>query len=179
VPPDTYRLTVKAENHSANRLGLFQQDIVVEPYGPEGLKISDLVLAAQISESTTPSPFRKGNLQVVPLPTRSFATGQQLGLYYEIYNLTPDSFGQMRYAVTVQVKSETGATGLRRLLPGETPKPEVSLTYEQVADQPTEPIQLFVDLAQAKPGRNRLTVTVEDRVTHHSITKEAVFQYGN
>ena len=178
VPPGTYRLTVKAQNHSANKTGIYKQEMHIASYAGETLQISDLALAAEIGEAIGESRFQKGDLEVVPLPTRTFEADQQLGVYYEIYNLKPDPFGQRRYRVTVHVKSEAEAAGIRRLLPGSVSKPEVSLTYEQLAGNATEQIHLFVDLTRVLPGRNRLTVTVEDMVSNQTATREAVFQYG-
>ena len=87
VPPGSYHLTVKAENVSSNRVSLLRQVIAVEPYGDSELQISDPVLAAQIDETDVDDSFRRKNLRVLPLPTRAFLVGQEMGLYFEVYNL--------------------------------------------------------------------------------------------
>jgi hypothetical protein len=178
APPGDYRLTVKAENSGANRVSLFQQAVAVEPYTTPALQISDLVLAVQIAETKADGPFQRGNLTVLPLPTRSFLKGQELGLYFEVYNLIPDAFGQMRYRVTIQVTALEQREGMRQLMTGQDVNPEVSLTFEQVDNQPTVQVYQFVNLSNAKTGQNRLKVTVEDVNSGQKTSKETVFRYG-
>ena len=115
---------------------------------------------------------------MMPLPTRLFLKGQELGLYFEVYNLVPDDFGQMRYRVTIQITALEQKEGLRRLLTGQTVNPEVAMTFDQVGDQSVVQVYQFVDLANAKKGQNRLLVTVEDLNGAQSIKKEVVFRYG-
>ena len=178
VPPGTYHLTVKAENVSANRVSLLRQVIAVEPYGDSELQISDPVLAAQIDETDVDDSFRRKNLRVLPLPTRAFLVGQEMGLYFEVYNLMADEFGQTRYRVTLQIAALEQVEGLRMLLTGQEVNPEVSMTFEQVDTQPSVQVYQFVDLTKAKQGRNRVKIIVEDLNTQRHISKEIVFRYG-
>jgi len=176
--PGFYQLTVKAENVGANRVSLFRQMVEVESYGVSGIQISDPVLAAEIQETDQESVFRRGNLQVVPLPTRLFLEGQMLGLYFEVYHLTADQFGQMRYRVTLQITALEEQEGLRQLLTGKDVNPEVAMAFEQVGDQEDEQVYQLIDLKNAKKGQNRLWVIVEDLNTGQSIKKEVTFRYG-
>lgn len=176
--PGAYTLTVKAENTNANRVSVFQQAIEVESYSELSLQISDPIVAAQIRETDSESIFRRGDLHVVPLPTRLFLEGQELGLYFEIYNLTSDDFGQMRYRVTLQITATEQKEGLRKLLTGQDANPEVALTFEQVDDQKHVQIYQWMDLTQAQQGQNRLQITVEDVNSGQSIQKHIVFRYG-
>ncbi len=178
APPGAYQLTVKAENASANRVGLFQQVISVEPYGDSALQISDPVLAAQIDETDRDDAFRRKHLRVLPLPTRAFLVGQEMGLYFEVYNLVADAFGQTRYRVTLQIAAMEQVEGLRKLLTGKEVNPEVSLAFEQVDQQASVQVYQFVDLTKAKQGRNRLTISVEDMNAGQRVAKEIAFRYG-
>lgn len=178
APAGQYQLTVKAENTSANRVSVFRQVVDVESYDVLGLQISDPVLAAQIRETDSESVFRRGDLHVMPLPTRLFLEGQELGLYFDVYNLKADNFGQMRYRVTLQITALEEKEGLRQLLTGKTVNPEVSLTFEQVDDRATVQVYQLIDLKNAKKGQNRLHVIVEDLNANESLKKEVVFRYG-
>ena len=178
VPPGSYRLTVKAENVSANRVSLLQQVIAVEPYGDSTLQISDPVLAAQIDETDVDDSFRRKNLRVLPLPTRAFLIGQKMGLYFEVYNLMADAFGQTRYRVTIQIAALEQVEGLRMLMTGQEVNPEVSMSFEQVDTQPSVQVYQFVDLTKAKQGRNRVKIVVEDLNARRRVSKEVVFRYG-
>jgi len=178
VPPGTYHLTVKAENVSANRVSLLQQVLAVESYGDSELQMSDPVLAAQIDETDVDDSFRRKNLRVLPLPTRAFLIGQEMGLYFEVYNLVADEFGQTRYRVTIQIAALEQVEGLRMLLTGQEVNPEVSMSFEQVDTQPSVQVYQFVDLTKAKQGRNRIKIIVEDLNAQRRVSKEIVFRYG-
>ena len=178
VPPGSYRLTVKAENVSTNLVSLLQQVIAVESYGDSELQISDPILAAQIDETDVDDSFRRKNLRVLPLPTRAFLTGQKMGLYFEVYNLMADAFGQTRYRVTIQIAALEQVEGLRMLMTGQEVNPEVSMSFEQVDTQPSVQVYQFVDLTKARQGRNRVKIVVEDLNARRRVSKEIVFRYG-
>ena len=74
------------------------------------LALSDLELAGQIVEvGEQAGKFQKGDLRVVPLPSKIFAKGQPVYLYYEVYNLSRDAFGQTRYRVEYRLKGVQGS----------------------------------------------------------------------
>ena len=178
APPGSYQLTVKAENVGANRVSLFRQMVEVESYGVSGIQISNPVLAAEIRETDQESVFRRGDLHVMPLPTRLFLEGQALGLYFEVYHLTADKFGQMRYRVTLQITALEEKEGLRQLLTGKEVNPEIAMAFEQVGDQRDVQVYQLIDLNNAKKGQNRLWVIVEDLNSEQSMKKEITFRYG-
>ena len=140
--------------------------------------MSDPVLAAQIDETDVDDSFRRKNLRVLPLPTRAFLVGQEMGLYFEVYNLMADEFGQTRYRVTIQIAALEQVEGLRMLLTGQEVNPEVSMSFEQVDTQPSVQVYQFVDLTKAKQGRNRVKIIVEDLNAQRRVSKEIVFRYG-
>ena len=104
VPPGTYHLTVKAENVSANRVSLLRQVIAVEPYGDSELQMSDPVLAAQIDETDVDDSFRRKNLRVLPLPTRAFLVGQEMGLYLRFIIWWQTSLGRRAIALRFRLQ---------------------------------------------------------------------------
>jgi len=106
----------------------------VQLFGPPAMTAD---MAAQIDETDVDDSFRRKNLRVLPLPTRAFLIGQEMGLYFEVYNLMADEFGQTRYRVTIQIAALEQVEGLRMLLTGQEVNPEVSMSFEQVDTQPS------------------------------------------
>lgn len=178
VRPGGYLLNIKAQNASANQISLLQQTIDVEPYDTTHVQISDVVLASKIYEDEMDSPFRKEGLQVIPLPTHQFLVGQSLGTYFEVYNLTKDSFGQAHYKVKFQIHSLEQKTGLKQIFKGPDPNPEIQLTLEQIASQSKEQVYQFFDLKNTKFGKNRLTIEIQDLQSGQITLKSVEFQYG-
>lgn len=178
VRPGGYRLNVKAQNYSANQISLLQQFVDIEAYSPQDLQISDVVLASQIYEDQTDTPFKKENLQVIPKPTHQFDADQALGTYFEIYNLTPNAFGQAHYKVKFQIQSLEQTRGLKNIFTGPEATPDIQLTLEQVGSKAKEQVYQYIDLKNTKLGKNRLTIEIQDLQSGQSISKSVEFQYG-
>ena len=141
VPQGSYRMEVKARDRRTGRRGRYRQTIHVEAYPETGLRISDLELAWRISKTSLEDKFSKGELHVVPMPTRTYGKGHNVYVYYEIYNLARDTFGQTRFRVayTVGEKGEPGIGNIARLvrLRGNR-RAEVEVAYELVGTQRSE-----------------------------------------
>lgn len=179
LPPGAYRLEVKAQDRLRGRTGAYRQHVVVEPYGEERLQISDLELAWKVAEEKAGSRFNKGDLNVVPMPSRTFKKGQGVFVYYEIYNLAKDAFGQTNYTVshTITSRDIPGATSnISRLFRWRTGiREELAVTYEQQGEAAQEVEYVELDLAEQVPGRYSLKVAIEDRNSGETAEKDVVF----
>ncbi|MDA0711302.1 MAG: hypothetical protein O3B73_13960, partial [bacterium] len=179
APPGNYRMEVMLKDRLSGRQGRYRQDVVIENYDDRGLKVSDLQLAWQVSETGPDDKFRKGELHVVPMPTRTFGQGQNVFVYYEIYNLSKDAFGQSNYQVAYTVGArDDGLVGgvvaqLVKVFAGE--KNQVAVGYEQVSKKDSETAYTELDLGDCKPGRYALMVVVTDMNSGKKTKKEAFF----
>ena len=176
VPPGDYLLDVRLRNVADGRAGSHRWRLRVAPYPPDSLRLSDIQLASKVTERGDPDKFTKNGLQVVPMPIRLYTRGKPAYLYYEIYNLVRDEFGMTSYAVEYTVRSEKSGGTIRRLLralKGRDEREQVSVgTREQVGTRETEPSFVELDLTHVPPGKVVLTVTVTDRVSGHSVSRE-------
>ena len=176
VAPGDYLLDVRLRNVLDGKVGSRRWHLTVAPYPPDSLRLSDIQLASEITEREKPDKFTKNGLQVIPMPARLCKRDDPVFLYYEIYNLTRDAFGATNYAVEYTVRSgkKAGAVGrLLRALKGGDKREQVSVgTREQVGTSGTEPSYVELDLSQVSPGEVVLTVTVHDRVSGQSVSKE-------
>ena len=179
LPPGAYRLEVKAQDRLRGRTGAYRQQVVVEPYGEERLQISDLELAWQVASESVDSRFNKGELNVVPLPSRTYRKGQSVFVYYEIYNLSKDEFGRTRYNVsyTITSRDSPGRTSsISRLFRWQTGiREELEVTYEQQGESSDEVEYVELDLAEQVPGRYSLEVSINDRNSGQTAEKDVVF----
>ncbi|MDE2887329.1 MAG: GWxTD domain-containing protein [Gemmatimonadota bacterium] len=178
VPPGHYRMEVKARDKRTGRRGRYRQIIHVEAYPESGLRISDLELAWRITEDNADGKFSKGELHVVPMPTRTYGRGYSVYVYYEIYNLARDTFGRTRYRVsyTVGRKGESEFGNIVRLvrLRGNR-QVEVEVASEQVGTDSTEVEYVALQLGQQSEGRQVLQVAVTDLNSGETVTKNAGF----
>ena len=179
LPPGAYRLEVKSQDRAKGRMGIYQQQVVVEPYGEGGLQISDLELAWRIAAEKSAGRFDKGDLQVIPMPSRTYRKGQSVFVYYEIYNMKKDEFGQTNYNVSYTITSSDApqqVSNISRLFRWGTGKrEELAVSYEQLGDDAQEVEYVELDLAEQVPGRYSLKVTINDRNSGESVEKDAVF----
>ena len=178
VPPGHYRMEVEARDKRTGRRGRYRQMIQVEAYPETGLRMSDLELAWRITEDNADGKFSKGDLHVVPMPTRTYGKGHSVNVYYEIYNLTKDTFGRTRYRVayTVGEKGNSNVSNIARLvrLRGNR-QVEVEVASEQVGTDSTEVEYVALQLGQHSEGRQVLQVAVTDLNSGETVTKDAGF----
>ena len=116
VPPGEYELQVQIKDLVSGRTGIYRQSVEVKEYPEDALRISDIQLAAAIEDTGSAQRFRKGEVWVVPMPTRNYRESQKFYAYYEIYNLSKDPFGQTRFSCTisgsVDLKADQGGVGI-------------------------------------------------------------------
>ena len=178
VPPGHYRMEVKARDRRTGRRGRYRQIIHVEAYPESGLRMSDLELAWRITEDNAEDKFSKGDLRVVPMPTRTYGKGQSVRVYYEVYNLTRDTFGRTRYriAYTVGKKGDSRLSNIARLvrLRGNR-QVEVEVASEQVGTDSTEVEYVALQLGPHSEGRQVLQVAVTDLNSGETVSKDAAF----
>lgn len=178
VPPGHYRMEVKTRDKRTGRRGRYRQIIHVEAYPESGLRMSDLELAWRITEDNADGKFSKGELHVVPMPTRTYGKGHSVNVYYEIYNLTRDTFGRTRYRVayTVGKKGESAAGNIARLvrLRGKR-QVEIEVASEQVGTDASEVEYVALELGERNEGRQVLKVAVTDLNSGETVTRDAGF----
>ena len=179
VPAGLYRMEVKMKDRLSARHARYRQDVEVESYEGTGLQISDLEMAWRISRSENDGKFSKGELWVIPMPTRTYAKGKSIFIYYEIYNLEKDEVGQTNYQVSYTVTSieNRGAVGIISSLTRwrEGKREELSVAYEQQGTDAQEAEYVELELENRPAGKYLLKVTVRDQNSGETAEKDAGF----
>ena len=181
VPPGKYELQVQIKDLASGHTGLYKQAVEVPDYNVAKLKISDILLASDIRETGSAGKFKKGDIRVVPMPTRNYREAQKVYAYYEIYNLEKNRFGQTDYEVKYVVRNVVGRSeGVVGAISSlfKRRKTQVSVAYDHAGTATTEQQYFEIDLDKAKPGVQVLEVKIRDRVSGKSDTREIQFRYG-
>ncbi len=107
LDPGRYKLWTKMTDLESGNTGSFEKMIEISEYTDGGLRISDLELAASVTESDTiPSKFDKSNFRVIPNPIRIYGPNVPILYFYaEIYNLVSDDG---TYTVSYSVEDSAG-----------------------------------------------------------------------
>ncbi len=181
VEPGPYFFAVRVTDPASGRLQIYRQLVEVEAYDARTLMLSDLVVAGKIAtlETHAEGKFIRDDLEVVPLPSHTFAPKQPVYLYYEVYNLARDDAGQTHYRVdyTVRGNKNAGARSLKgigKLLGVSERREGVQISYEHRGHSETELVYVALDVA-AKPGQKLAigaTVTDLNRTGRPATTKD-------
>ena len=184
VPPGAYKLTVQTIDSGSTQWGIYTQDLVV-PACTDTVSMSDLQVAWAVTDREQKDVFRKEDVWVVPMPSRSFLETQPVHLYYELYGMGLDTFGRSRYTITYTVEQNVrsgagvfGAVGgfFKRAV--QRQEPDVSINYEAVGDAADEAVYLEIDADKLKRGYNRIAVTVTDQVRGKSSMRSTIVHLG-
>ena len=181
VAPGPYFMAVRVTDPASGRLQIYRQLVEVESYDAPTLMLSDLVVAGDIAalETHTTGKFIRADLEVIPLPSHTFAPKQPVYLYYEVYNLLRDDTGQTHYRVDYAVRGSKNAgarllKGIGTLLGISEKREGVQISYEHRGTSETEPVYVALNVA-AKPGQKLAivaTVTDLNRPGNPATTKD-------
>jgi hypothetical protein len=168
-------MEVSAKDRLSGRMGAYRQDVGIVPYARGPVRLSGLVLAWQVGEGEEGDKFTRHGMKIVPLPTRTFRKGQSIFLYYEVYNLKPDTLGTTNHSVEYTIRTEAGGL-LSKVFPALSGRrPGVAVSQAQVGRQEAEYRYIELDLRELAPGRGTLSVTVKDLNAGATSTRELAF----
>lgn len=104
VEPGTYNFAISLKDNNSGRIGVYRDSLVVEGFPGQQLALSDIEMAGRVRETRAGGRFYRNGLEVVPMPSRTFTTEQQVFIYYEIYNLSKDEFGTTQFTTSYTIQ---------------------------------------------------------------------------
>ncbi|MBN2289277.1 MAG: GWxTD domain-containing protein [Candidatus Glassbacteria bacterium] len=188
LPPGNYHYSVSVHDLGSDHLGIYKGDMEVTQYEPGVFNVSQILLASnitQLQENQRPGKFSRGNLNVMPLPSRTFRQDQSVFVYYEIYFLESDSENKKRYNVDFTIEAErldrnllskiAGSFG--RMVNRSQEKGKITLTFEKEGD-PEKLAQvewISIDISDSPAGDYKLNIVVTDMASGRKVTRNNVF----
>ena len=158
LPPGKYHLKVVARENQGGTFGSFETDIVVPDLRRSSLKVSSVVFGTQLETSTrrdSPNPLAREGSELLQSVTRVVSTQKPLYFYYEVYDPTRATSGEVRLLTSVAFFNGT----TRRY---ETPLVEVKSVA--AADRGAAIFQLSVPANSLRPGLYACQITLIDDV---------------
>lgn len=159
LKPGGYRLAFNIREPVRRRLGIYKTAFTAREFATDRLDLSDIVFSHYIREGTADQLLKIGR-DIAPYPFSKVERKRPIYVYFEIYNLTPDDFGQTNYRISYTVRRTKGASILRKLLGGE--QAEVSASLERFGSSPDVGEYLQLDLSELPIGNSVLLLEVED-----------------
>jgi GWxTD domain-containing protein len=166
LQPGTYRLQLLVVDNTGGKAGRAQQSILLPDFQTPDLSLSDVLLSAQTEDA------RRGKAQDVPQTPerplldirRAFRPGEEMEVYFEIYNLTLSGDKGLNDLTVEYVFVRDGQALVR--VPPERMAP---------ANEKDCRVQTSFRLKNFEPGPYTLEVKVTDGRTGQSRTKAVAF----
>lgn len=167
IKPGEYELAIQTWRQNTDKMGVYRETITIPDYAKDHLMLSDIQIAHKITNASNVSNprFVRGRWNIHPSPSAIFLPGIPLFVYFEIYNLTQNTFGATRYEVYYEIQMKNSdpnstiplLTKLRKKN-GET----IGVRFEQVGTEPSVFDYIELDLGDAKPGQYTLKMNIRD-----------------
>ncbi len=183
VFPGEYHYTIRMASGDEKWLG--KGDLEFAPFEPDSLNLSAVVLGTPPAEGLE-SPERMGE-RFIPRPTTRFGRDEEMKVYFEVYNLRPDSAGERNYREWIDVvRLEDGETKIKKyagkvfqLLVFNFSDPRTSLThiFDRRADWRGDraPESFSLDVSGLESGAYRIVIQVRDNVSGQWDIEETFF----
>ena len=184
LPPGTYQMALQVRDVVSGKSQVYRQSVVLEDYhGSSGLLVSDIELAfATAPTEETEGEYVKNGLKVIPMSSLAFRSHQNAFVYFEIYNLKQDAFGQTRYRVEYTLRSQRDRAlpakilhGLGRVFRLSEKDREIVIAYDQAGNRPDEVAYVELDLSETQEGGQSVKVSVTDLLADEEASKEISF----
>src|SRR6267154_71313 len=167
--PGLYRLDLVIKDVDSGNVGAVNTRLAVPRYEDEKLEASSLILADQIehvpAKQINTGQFVIGSSKVRPRMEADFTTADKLGIYMQVYNLTPDEKSHKSNA-TFQYTVKKGKEQVMQFK-------ETSEEMKQTGNQVT--IERLLPLATLAPGKYSLEVNATDTLSNQTISRSAEF----
>ncbi|MEM6645360.1 MAG: GWxTD domain-containing protein [Bacteroidota bacterium] len=169
VPPDSYQVAVHVEPEGTSLLGGFTEKRRIPDFSGPNLMLSDMLVAFQIGAANNSSISDRSDANILPNPSYTFTTAQNVYAYFEAYNLTFAADDQTDYLVEYTLLPQQKRRGLFRR---KQPRPAVTLSVPQRTTDRATIEYTEIDVSNAEPGPYVLRASVTDRVTGQTATTE-------
>jgi len=184
LSPGTYRMALQVRDVLSGKSQIYRQDVCLDDYGStHDLQVSDIELAFTIVPGDSVGTFAKSGLKVIPMSSKSYRRDQSAFVYFEIYNLVRDAFGQTHYRVDYTIRSYEKRSvparvlrGLGRMLRLTERDQEVVISYEHSGSTRDETAYVELDLAETEPGGQLVRARVTDLQSEQSAEKQITFR---
>lgn len=188
VAGESYMVGVEAREPASWRAAVGRERVTPRQFPAGQLSVSDLLMGNRV-EPLTAEPSLRSDFRVEPNPAMTYAPGQPVELYFELYNLLPDEDHYASYevdlAVTIEEIERTGPAVARILgeladrwgfTPEGTSPAELRFDKQaRVLARDAVPEYFRIELPGAPPGRYSLRLQVRDRNSGMEAVTERTF----
>ena len=186
APSGSYQSALQVHDRIGYGFGVQRDSMKVQDFGVSGLKMSGIRLASDLVSSTIHlTDSRYESRALVPNPARTYALGEPVHFYVEIYDLEPNHDGERQYRIDIEIhEMEEDPSGhliwrmlskAEKLVRREDPQ-SVALMFEQTGRSETEIWSSAIETETLAPGVYSLRIVVTDFTTGETVAQECEFR---
>jgi hypothetical protein len=172
--PGKHDVSVEFETVGGGTVAVQRREVEVPDYRTGETSISDILLAYTIESADGNEPLHPGDvvrngLSISPAPWSVFHTGQQIHIYFELYDLGLGDNGRSSYEVEASLRPKEkkgGFLGIGGSNDG------VSVRFEGGGNSPIDNQALILDAGEQEAGLYKLAVKVHDRIRDKTVEKD-------
>jgi len=187
IEPGEYNFAIEFQEESVKNTGGYRQKLKVDSYPFGELKMSDIVLASSIDTLIEDSRYPQHGLRIIPNPIKIFHKEQLMHIYFEIYNLmiNPEQKTDFKVEYKISTELETKPlisrifSNIGKLVGMTEGKQDITASYEYEGSNPTEEINLSIDMSATKVGVYTLTITITDLNSNKKVSKDTKLGIGD
>jgi hypothetical protein len=170
VSSDVHGLSMKFETDNGKTVAIQRQEITLPDYGQSGVILSDIMLAYSVEQTESGIPLSENeilrkDLSILPAPRNVYLTEWPIYLYFEVYGLTLNAWGETDYDIEIKLEPEDTSRGIRRLLRRKRDREGVSVSYRGSGSLSEESLYQILDISDQKTGSYALTLVARDNET--------------
>jgi hypothetical protein len=114
--PGIYSYESQVQDLTTGDIGLIRGKYDVPRYSSDSLMLSDVLISSSIMPAGSDPRYNKGEISYRPHMFTRFKKNEQIGLYFELYNLALNDAGQTDFRITCSLQgSGAGESAMRRL----------------------------------------------------------------
>jgi hypothetical protein len=117
--PGSYIAYLSAEDPRTDRQGGILVSVDLTAMSGEQFRVSPILLAADIRPAAGEDKFNRGDLQILPVPSRQFMPGRDLHVYFELDDLSRSEVGDYSWDESYFIIPDTQGEGIVRIQTGE------------------------------------------------------------
>jgi GWxTD domain-containing protein len=172
--PGPHDVSVEFETIGGGTVAVQRREVDVPDYRRGETTISDLLIAYTVEGADDGEPIHPGDivrngLSISPAPWSVFVAGQQIHLYFEVYDLGLNEQSRSDYEVEATLRPKDKKGGFLGI--GGSDK-GVAVRFEGGGNSSVDHQALILDASEQDPGLYKLVVKVQDRNSGKTVEKE-------
>ena len=157
----------------------------IKEFSNNELTVSDILLATDVTTSSSNAgSIVRRNHKILPNPTQTFTTANNIIIYYEAYNLKLDdkNLANFEQQITIRNAKESSVVenifaSIGNLFSGGSVDDQITLKTNYQSFEKNAQIYLQLDMNTYLPGDYILNVTVEDKLTGEQASSETILSW--